>query len=675
MEFDIAIGEIILVRLAKELALCRFERTQDKQIICSYNQKPLRVRQSNIMLTTRFVPKSDYEFQTFKNDCQTLAEKIDIESLWAILEGQNKALTLNEIADLYFSETYDFKSTTSMAILLDKDECYFKHVNDKYLPNSSSDVQRIKDFHRRTIQNEKDITFLLNNMSQSVLPKKLTSYQQTFLTHLKQYAIHGDDYKHKNKIKPFFLKDKTEKSIQRRIFDLLVTTKFFNKHEPLELHKIGGISIPDTSWVSDIKSKNAILLNSDRLDFRKADVITIDDEETKERDDAFSLKKTDGKLEFAIHISDPSTLINRDSVLDKSARINSSSIYLPEKTVPMLPSHFISEFGSLDPLKHRLGLSLLIKTDLNYEIENWKIEPSLISTTRSITYEQASIALKNKENRDHEMITHLWNFSNKQLSLRKRNGAINFQTQEISIKVNSDSEIEVAVLNSRLDSRIMVSELMILFNSLSAKFFIQNHIPAIYRHQPSPYLLENPDFDFNQTSENEISKNYHLIRNLPQTKLTSEPLPHYSLGLQSYLQITSPLRRYSDMLLQRQIIHFIYYSKYLYSLEDLKTLVYGTYSRTKDIKSVERERQKYWLIRYLENALNNRSSNTPHPSYSAVVLEKGDSGTKSLVQLIDFGFRQRLNLPSHCQIGDKISLTLLSVNTWHRTAKFELKRN
>ena len=206
-------------------------------------------------------------------------------------------------------------------------------------------------------------------------------------------------------------------------------------------------------------------------------------------------------------------------------------------------------------------------------------------------------------------------------------------------------------------------------------FFIQNHIPAIYRHQPSPYLLENPDFDFNQTSENEISKNYHLIRNLPQTKLTSEPLPHYSLGLQSYLQITSPLRRYSDMLLQRQIIHFIYYNKSLYTLEDLKTLVYGTYSRTKDIKSVERERQKYWLIRYLQNALNNRSSNTPHPSYSAVVLEKGDSGTKSLVQLIDFGFRQRLNLPSHCQIGDKISLTLLSVNTWHRTAKFELKRN
>ena len=93
MEFDIAIGEIILVRLAKELALCRFERTKDKQIFCSYNQKPLRIRQSNIRLATRFVPKSDYEFQTFKNDCQTLAEKIDIESIWAILEGKNKALT------------------------------------------------------------------------------------------------------------------------------------------------------------------------------------------------------------------------------------------------------------------------------------------------------------------------------------------------------------------------------------------------------------------------------------------------------------------------------------------------------------------------------------------------------------------------------------------------------
>ena len=100
----------------------------------------------------------------------------------------------------------------------------------------------------------------------------------------------------------------------------------------------------------------------------EADIITIDDDETKERDDAFSIKKTDKRFEFGIHISDPSTLIKPDSILDKSARNNGSSIYLPEKTIPMLPSQFITEFGSLDPSKSRLGLSLLIYTDLNYEI-------------------------------------------------------------------------------------------------------------------------------------------------------------------------------------------------------------------------------------------------------------------------------------------------------------------
>jgi len=674
LEFDIAIGEIILVKLAKELALCQFERTQDNQVFCLYKQKPLRVRKSNIVIATKFIPKSDYEFQTFKNNCQNLVEKIDIESLWQILENQNKPFTLHEITDLYFSEKYDAKSIASMAMLLDQDKYYFTYSNDKYLPNRASDVQKIKDFHLKSIKDKEDIISLVTKMDKNVLPEKLTPYQQEFLTHLKKYAIYGDDYKHKNIIKPFFLNRKSDKSIQHTIFDLLVNSNCFNKHEPIELHQIGGVKSLDTSWISEVNSKNSILLNSDRLDLTNADIITIDDETTSERDDAFSLKNIDGKLEFAIHIADPSTLIAPDSELDKSARYNSSSIYLPEKTVPMLPDYFINQFGSLDPYKNRPGLSLLITTNLNYEIEGWKIEPSLISTKRSITYEEASIALRDKENTNHKIITHLWNFSNKQMCLRKQNGAMNFQTQEMSIKINSESDIEVKVLDSRLDSRIMVSELMIFFNSSVAKFFTQNNIPAIYRHQPPPYILENSGFDFNLASKNEISKNHYLVRNLPKTKLTEEPLPHYSLGLQSYVQITSPLRRYSDMVLQRQIIHFICNGDILYPMEDLKTLAYGTYSRTKDIKSVERKRQRYWLIKYFENTLKNTISYQHRPCYSAIVLEKGDSRTKSLVQITQFGVKQRINLPSYCQIGDKISLNLLDVDTWHRTARFAFKK-
>ena len=292
-----------------------------------------------------------------------------------------------------------------------------------------------------------------------------------------------------------------------------------------------------------------------------------------------------------------------------------------------------------------------------------------------MTYEEASLALKHTDNSDYQMMSHLWNFSKKQMFLRKQNGAIDLQTQEMNIKVSSESKIEIAVLNSRTDSRVMVSELMILFNSLAAKFFFKNDIPAIYRHQPSPNLYDDSDFDLQQASQNEISKNYHLIRNLPKTKLTGEPLPHYSLGLQSYVQITSPLRRYSDMLLQRQIINFICYGEILYSQENLENLSFGTYTRIQDIKSVERERQRYWLIKYLENVLNNSGSSMRHLCYTAVVLEKSNYGMKSLVQIIEFGFRQRINLPSHCQIGDEISLNLISVDTWHRTARFQFKKD
>ena len=674
MKFDITIGEIILVRLARELALCQFERTVDNQVVCSYNKKPIRVRQSNIILPTRFVPKSDYELQAFANDCQNLSKKIDLESIWAVVERENKPFTLNEITDLYFPSSSDSICHTAIAILLDKDKYYFKFTDNKYLPNRPSEVKTIKDLHQKSIENEKDITCLLTTMSQSILPKKLTASQQMFLAHLKQYAIHGEDYKNKHVIKPFLLKLKSDKSIQHTIFDLLVATKIFNAHEPVELHKIGEVSSPKPSWISEIGSKNSTLLNSDRLNLVATEIITIDDEHTEERDDALSIKATDKKFEFGIHISDPSTLINPNTVLDKSARNNGSSIYFPEKTIPMLPSQFIKEFGSLDPSKPRLGLSLLIKTDLNYKIESWRIAPSVISTSKSMTYEQASLALNHTENSAHQMMLHLWNFSKKQMCSRKQNGAINLQTQEMNIKVHSNSEIEITVLNSRLDSRVMVSELMILFNSLAAKFFVENHIPAIYRHQPSPNLNNDSDFDLKQASKNEVSRNYYLVRKLPQTKLTAEPLPHYSLGLQNYIQITSPLRRYSDMLLQRQIVNFICYGEILYSQENLENLSFGTYTRIKDIKSVERERQRYWLIKYLENALNDSGSSMRHLCYTAVVLEKSNYGMKSLVQIIEFGFRQRINLPSHCQIGDEISLNLISVDTWHRTARFQFKK-
>ena len=165
MEFDIASGEIILVKLAKELALCQFERTQDNQVFCLYKQKTLRVRKSNIVIATKFIHKSDYEFQTFKNNCQNLVEKIDIESLWQILENQNKPFTLHEITDLYFSEKYDAKSIASMAMLLYQDKYYFTYSNDKYLPNIASDVQKIKDFHRKSIEDKEDI---INDLSQAL---------------------------------------------------------------------------------------------------------------------------------------------------------------------------------------------------------------------------------------------------------------------------------------------------------------------------------------------------------------------------------------------------------------------------------------------------------------------------------------------------------------------------
>ena len=674
MIFDITIGEIVLVKLSKSLVLCQFQRVLGSQIVCIYGNKSIRIRETNIVTGTRYIPKSDCELQTFKNDCEGLVEKIDIEAIWNLVDGQSESFALKDLVNLYFSEPHSPKEIAAMAILLNKDKYYFKFSKNRYFPNSQSQVLKIKEFHHQTMENKKVISNLLSAMLKNTMPAKLDNSQEAFLNHLKKYAVHGEDYKNKDAIKPFLPMLKiSNKPNQQKIFDMLVSTKVFGINEPIELHKIGEISRPCDNWVLDIESKSRELLHANRLNLLKTEAITVDDENTKERDDAFSISTTATGFEVGIHISDPASLINPNTILDISARKNGSSIYLPEKTIPMLPNEFINKFGSLDLSKPRPGLSLIINTSLNYKIEQWRFVPSIITATKSLSYEQASQALKENTNCHHDTLLHLRNFSEKQRRLREQNGAVNFQTQEMDIRVSSETQIQVKVLNNRLDSRVLVSEIMILFNSLAAEFFSENKIPALYRHQPCPSQYNQADNDnLYQASRNEISKNHYLVHNLPQTKLTVESLPHYSLGVRSYIQISSPLRRYADMLLQRQIIHFLTYNKYLYSQEEIEHFVFSTFSRIKDIKLVERQREKYWFMKYLENRIKNCESSKHPITYQAIVLETNSSGGKSLVQIIEFGFKQRINLPSSYKIGDQITLKLIDVNTWHRTARFHI---
>ena len=122
MIFDITIGEIVLVKLSKGLVLCQFQRVLGSQIVCIYGNKSIRIRETNIVTGTRYFPKSDCELQTFKNDCEGLVEKIDIEAIWNLVDGQSESFTLKDLVNLYFSEPHSSKEIAAMAILLNKDK-------------------------------------------------------------------------------------------------------------------------------------------------------------------------------------------------------------------------------------------------------------------------------------------------------------------------------------------------------------------------------------------------------------------------------------------------------------------------------------------------------------------------------------------------------------------------
>ena len=321
----------------------------------------------------------------------------------------------------------------------------------------------------------------------------------------------------------------------------------------------------------------------------------IDSEDPHEVDDAISLEINNNVKNIWIHLSYPSKLFEFNSEIDLNAKKRSSSLYLIDKCISMLPKNIIEQ-ANLKENKVSETLSACIELNENGSIKNYKIIEAIIKPNYEFTYEDTNEILELEPKEEYELIL-LNKLLKKSFDYRKNKGAITFNNTYSKILYNNNSvsfdTIEIT------EAHNLVSEAMILMGNITSDYLRKNNIPAPFRSQKINCDSKNIlDRNFNSPVKYIILKQF-----IGKSFISLKSDIHETLGLDSYVQTTSPLRRYLDLLVQRQLYLFLN-NKNILSEEIINKEIELSKIKQKENNNIIKENKLFFLKLYFNNKRN-----------------------------------------------------------------------
>jgi ribonuclease R len=320
-----------------------------------------------------------------------------------------------------------------------------------------------------------------------------------------------------------------------------------------------------------------------RDDFRKRNTITIDPKTARDFDDAVDLEVLpNGTFQLGVHIADVSHFVIPDSAMDIEARFRGTSVYFPDRVIPMLPEKVSNHLCSLNPKVDRLAMSVMMHLSRNGELLDYSFHKSIIHSKERLNYEEVQEILDGNltlERRYAHVVPHIHAIARLAQIIQKRRqerGAIDFDLPEPMLTYNEQGEVSGIVKSVRLFSHRIVEEFMILANEVVAGHLEENDIPSLYRVHEEPDPMKVHDFaeivrgfglkfEPKKAEPAEFQKfmssiagrpeermlSYLMLRSFKQAKYSEENIGHFGLASDSYTHFTSPIRRYPDLVVHR----------------------------------------------------------------------------------------------------------------------------
>lgn len=454
-----------------------------------------------------------------------------------------------------------------------------------------------------------------------------------------------------------------------------------------------------------------------RRDLRNTTVITIDPADARDLDDAVSLEENqDGTLTLGVHIADVSEYVTEGSELDKEAYRRGTSVYFPDRVIPMLPPQLSNHICSLNPNEPRLTLSVLMTLDKFYNIISYKIKKTLIQTTTRFSYDEVQEILDGKKHKHRDMLLKMSEIAQKHEHDRKLRGEITFQVPEPKIVLDENGQIASVYSQPHNLSHRIIETFMIMTNEVIAQHFNDLNLPFVYRihEKPDPLKVvrflntltpfeikqnidfENPDGHAYQAMLDGIADdNIRTIvstlalRSMQKAKYDPNCVGHFGLGSRYYCHFTSPIRRYPDLLIHRIIKMFLDSKLSSHKIEELKNFVAEASvqcSQTEiDAAEAEREVDNMKRAEYMQNHLGE--------SFAGVVNGITDFGVfvyipqntaEGLVRIENLpadnyvfneNTMQLIGKKSKIRMGDPMVVTVIGVNLRKSKIEFSAKQD
>ena len=669
-------GEIIVARLrggptiGRCLALSQSSSTGGKQRVrvSMGRNREAQLPIDRIVLATGVTVSGDRAVAEFRQQSEELAGGVELSEVWELVRDEASTPSLDELAELYWGADVTSAQKTALVLHLERSPLHFVAAEAGYTPRSRDEVEETMARRRREDENATAAAALTESLSQGTLPVDLDDHQWTLVNHLREYAVHGDSYTRSALAEGLLGQlGRGTRDLQRLAFDLLVDTGVLSEDEPLELERAGiATRFPDEALAEASRiALERLLEEPDRRDLTALDAITIDDEDTQDRDDALSLEASDDAEEtyrVGIHIADAGALVPAGGALDQEADRRMATLYTPDRKVHMLPSELSSRAGSLAPGERRAALSLLVTITSAGEVLHWEVVPSVVQSRAALAYGEADRMLEDATSPWHRVLAPLETIAHALRARRAKAGATDFEQPEMVIKIDDARRVSVTVGSRSAPARSMVAELMILCNSILGEYCRNNELPAAYRSQPAPDLSELP-----LTVPQGPASRYLVMRRLQPATVGTIPGAHAGLGVPVYIQATSPLRRYPDLVLQRQIGHFLNAGQPLYSTDAIASVAQRADVQLRELSRVEEDRRRYWFLKYLKQGLE--TTRDAGDRFSGVVLDNPPR-RPALLELADYPFRFRSELPEARVQGETVTLQLHGVDLWRRTGQF-----
>ena len=599
------------------------------------------------------------EIASFLEQVKRYLDPSSLEVAWELLVEDGETVTPDQMANLLFSESTAPPCYAAHCLLSD-DKLYFKQKGDAYEPRTATQVAERQHQVEIEALKAKGQQEFLTRVEQALKGEAVEwgRHDRQRLEGLEKYAAliadtvrTGVNYDSLARAYPPsapVLETMTmlgRPTTPQGAFQLLVDLGCWSPYENLFLRR-SSIPIQFPNKVLEVAQQRLdfppIDSDTNRLDLTHLKVYTIDDETTTEIDDGLSWEVLpDGQERLWVHIADPTRWLVPEDELDLEARKRGSTVYLPTGMIPMFPE--VLATGPMSLIQGRVccALSFGIILGTSGVVEDYSIHTSLIKPTYRLTYEDVDEMLQLRVQAEPE-IAAIATWAQKRRAWRYAQGAISITMPEAMIKVKDD-EINIDILDDS-PSRQVVAEMMIVAGEVAARYGKAHNIPLPFRGQPQPELPPEEELLLLPAG---FVRACAMRRCMPKSEMSITPLRHAGLGLDTYTQATSPIRRYSDLLTHFQLKAHLRGEVLPFTADQLKEVMMTVTSITQEVTMVERQTNRYYALEYLRR----------HPEETwevTVLMWLREDSNLALILLEDLGLQLPMVFKRSVNLGEQI---------------------